>query len=62
MQPTHQERLARLKALVLLAFLFLAIEIIYIAVASPRLAVRDVVVRGNPVIAMLVCCARRWRS
>jgi cell division protein FtsQ len=53
MQPTQQQRLARLQALAFLAFVFLAIEIIYVALASPRLTVREVIVRGDPTIATL---------
>ncbi|MBN1458422.1 MAG: cell division protein FtsQ/DivIB [Armatimonadetes bacterium] len=57
LQPKQQRRLARLKALVFLGFVFLAIEISYIALASPRLTVREVVVRGDPAIAPMVAQA-----
>jgi cell division septal protein FtsQ len=57
LQPTHQRRLAQLRALVFLGFVFLAIEIAYIALASPRLTVREVVVRGDPAIAPMVAQA-----
>jgi len=57
LQSGQQRRLARLKALVVLCFVFLAVEIIYIALASPRLTVREVIVRGDPAIASMVAQA-----
>ncbi len=44
----------RLRLLAGLALVALALELIYITLASPRFAVREVVVRGDPIVARLV--------